>query len=110
MVSGSSPITWGNHSDKPARVTACAQVEASGARTVEPTADAEAEWVRTIIEGSRGRAEFQESCTPGYYNNEGRPGEGPGWFGGNYGGGAPAFFRLLREWREAGALEGLAIE
>jgi hypothetical protein len=91
-------------------VTACAQVEASGARTVEPTADAEAEWVRTIIEGSRGRAEFQESCTPGYYNNEGRPGEGPGWFGGNYGGGAPAFFRLLREWREAGALEGLAIE
>ncbi|MBM3660969.1 MAG: NAD(P)/FAD-dependent oxidoreductase [Actinobacteria bacterium] len=84
-----------------------AAAEAAGARTVEPTTEAQAAWVRTIIDGSDGRAEFQEMCTPGYYNNEGRPGEGPGWFGGNYGGGAPAFFRLLREWRDAGTLEGL---
>jgi cyclohexanone monooxygenase len=86
------------------------QVELRGARTVEPTAEAEAAWVQTIHETSGGREGFQESCTPGYYNNEGKPGEGPGWFGGNYGGGAPAFFRLLREWREAGALEGLVVE
>jgi len=84
--------------------------EAAGARTVEPTAEAEAEWVAVITASAGSRAEFQESCTPGYYNNEGRPGEGPGWFGGNYGGGAPAFFRLLREWRDAGTLEGLVLE
>jgi len=83
--------------------------EAAGARTVEPTAEAEAEWVAVITASAGSRAEFQESCTPGYYNNEGRPGEGPGWFGGNYGGGAPAFFRLLREWRDAGTLEGLVL-
>ena len=86
-----------------------AAVEQAGARTVEPTEAAEAEWVRTIVDTSGGREGFQESCTPGYYNNEGKPGEGPGWFGGNYGGGAPAFFRLLREWREAGSLEGLEL-
>jgi len=84
-----------------------AAVEQAGARTVEPTEAAEAEWVRTIVDTSGGREGFQESCTPGYYNNEGKPGEGPGWFGGNYGGGAPAFFRLLREWRDAGTLDGL---
>ena len=86
-----------------------AAVEQAGAATVEPAAAAEAEWVRTIIDTSGGREGFQESCTPGYYNNEGKPGEGPGWFGGNYGGGAPAFFRLLREWREAGSLDGLEL-
>jgi cation diffusion facilitator CzcD-associated flavoprotein CzcO len=85
------------------------QAERAGARTVEPTAEAEAAWVQTIRSTSGGREGFQESCTPGYYNNEGKPGEGPGWFGGNYGGGAPAFFRLLREWRDAGTLEGLVL-
>jgi hypothetical protein len=33
----------------------------------------------------------------------------PGWFGGNYGGGGPASFRLLRDWRERDDLEGLAL-
>ena len=84
-----------------------ARVEATDARAVEPTATAEADWVRTIVASAAGREAFYESCTPGYYNNEGKPGEGPGWFGGNYGGSAPEFFRLLRDWRDAGALEGL---
>ncbi len=83
------------------------EAERRGARTVEPTAEAEAAWVQVIRDSSGGREDFQEACTPGYYNNEGRPGEGPGWFGGNYGGGAPAFFRVLREWRAGGDLAGL---
>jgi cyclohexanone monooxygenase len=74
---------------------------------LEPSEAAEAEWVRTIRESNQWSADFGESCTPGYYNNEGRPGEGPGWFGGSFGGGALAFFALLREWREQGGLEGL---
>ena len=75
----------------------------------EASEAAEAEWVRIIEESAMGNPEFGESCTPGYYNNEGRPGEGPGWFGGSYGGGAQAFFALLREWRERGHLEGLEL-
>jgi len=85
------------------------RVREAGATAVEPTAAAEAEWVRTLQESNRGRASFQDQCTPGYYNNEGRPGEGPGWFGGNYGGGAQAFFRILRDWRAADSLAGLEL-
>jgi cyclohexanone monooxygenase len=84
-----------------------ARVLADGARTVEPSAAAEAEWVGTIHASSFGREGFQHECTPGYYNNEGKPGEGPGWFGGNYASGAQAFFALLRAWREEGTLQGL---
>ncbi len=85
------------------------QTRKRGARTVDASAEAEATWVRTIHESGSFSADFAESCTPGYYNNEGKPGEGPGWFGGNFGGGAQAFFALLREWREKGELEGLEL-
>jgi cation diffusion facilitator CzcD-associated flavoprotein CzcO len=80
-----------------------------GARVAEPTAEAEAAWLRVLFESNGGRRSFAADCTPGYYNNEGRPDEGPGWFGGNYGGGGPAFFRLLSEWRESDDLDGLAV-
>ena len=83
------------------------EAERRGVRRVEPTESAEASWVQGILDAGGGREDFQESCTPGYYNNEGRPGEGPGWFGGNYGGGAPSYFALLQAWRDAGDLAGL---
>ena len=81
----------------------------SGAEVVEPTEQAEADWVRLILESAYRRAGFLESCTPGYYNNEGKPDDGPGWFGGTYGGGAQEFFKLLKAWRDEGSLEGLEL-
>ena len=42
-----------------------------GVRTLEATAAAEQTWVGTIIKQSEGRRKFLETCTPGYYNNEG---------------------------------------
>ena len=81
-----------------------------GATTFEASAEAEAAWVRVVEESSYRNEGFAESCTPGYYNNEGRPNEGPGWWGGTYGGGALAFFQLLRDWREKGDLEGLVLK
>ena len=84
-------------------------VRDGGAHTVEPTAAAEAEWLETLDRSSAGRSSFQSDCTPGYYNNEGRPGEGPGWFGGNYGGTSQAFFQILRDWRDADDLAGLDV-
>ncbi len=81
----------------------------SGATVVEPTEQAEADWVRLIMESAYRRAGFLESCTPGYYNNEGKPDDGPGWFGGTYGGGAQEFFKLLKAWRDEGSLEGLEL-
>ncbi len=68
---------------------------------------AETEWVRMIHEGAQDRMQFQKDCTPSYLNNEGKPGEGDGWFGGLYSGGSEAFFKLLRDWRAAGDFTGL---
>ena len=77
-----------------------------GGGELEVTAEAEAGWVRTLKDSARNVRAFQESCTPGYYNNEGQPGEG-GLIGNSYGKGAMAFFQLLAEWRAAGDLAGL---
>jgi cation diffusion facilitator CzcD-associated flavoprotein CzcO len=79
-----------------------------GAREVEVTAEAEAAWVCTLTESARNVRAFQESCTPGYYNNEGQPGTG-GLIGNSYGKGAMAFFQLLADWRAAGDLAGLQV-
>ncbi|MFK7898987.1 MAG: flavin-containing monooxygenase [Myxococcota bacterium] len=77
-----------------------------GHATVEPEAQAERAWVE-LVNGAAGAGDFFESCTPGYYNNEGKPGEGEGWFGGSYPDGFEAFFQMLRDWRAAGKFEGL---
>jgi hypothetical protein len=47
------------------------------------------------------------ACTAGYDNNERRPTEGPGWFSGNFGGGAQAFFTILRDRRAQDGFEVL---
>jgi cyclohexanone monooxygenase len=51
---------------------------------------------------------FLKSCTPGYYNNEGRS-RGGNAFLGAYAAGIGAFNRLLEDWREAGAFDGLEL-
>jgi cyclohexanone monooxygenase len=78
------------------------------ARTVEASQDAESEWVKTIVSLALMRQKFFEECTPGYYNNEGKPSQlaarnGP------YGAGPVAFVKVLEEWRAAGALQGLEL-
>ena len=52
---------------------------------------------------------FRQACTPGYYNGEGRAGEGQGLFDGLYGPGSDAFFTLMKAWREAGDMHGLQV-
>jgi cyclohexanone monooxygenase len=79
------------------------------ARTVEVSEAGEEEWVQTIIQLAGMGLEFLESCTPGYYNNEGKPGERSGQ-NGFYGGGSPAFFKILEDWRAEGGLDGLEVE
>lgn len=67
----------------------------AGADFIEPTADAEEQWCRTIQETALNNQQFQAECTPGYYNREGNP--PPVSF--SYGPGPVAFHRLLRQWR-----------
>jgi len=78
------------------------------ATSVEPTAEAEAAWVQTIIDTARMNLEFRQACTPGYYNGEGRAGQDDGLFAGLYGPGPVRFFELIQAWRDSG-MEGLTI-
>ena len=50
---------------------------------------------------------FQEECTPGYYNNEGKPEKGFGLAGELYGGGPVEFHEIIRRWRADGEMKGL---
>ena len=52
---------------------------------------------------------FLETCTPGYYNNEGAPKGGSAFFGA-YTPGVNAFNQLLEEWRDRGDLAGMEID
>jgi len=78
-------------------------------RVVEATVEAEEEWVKTIIGLARMNEKFLADCTPGYYNNEGKP-EARSLQNANYGAGSPAFFQLLDDWRNEGTLEGLELQ
>ncbi len=82
---------------------------ARGIRSVEADPQAERAWVQTILDQGAARAKFLESCTPGYYNNEGKVSEGlarsfP------YGAGPIAFINLMRQWRASGDMVGLEID
>ena len=77
-------------------------------RSLEPSAEAEAAWVQTILSLALDRQAFLESCTPGYYNNEGRPAESD-LTGSPYGAGPIAFVKVLEDWRSDGSLAGLEL-
>ncbi|MEM7219539.1 MAG: NAD(P)/FAD-dependent oxidoreductase [Pseudomonadota bacterium] len=73
---------------------------------LETTQEAEDAWVETIDSLKMMNEAFLEACTPGYYNNEGKPSE-TSLLGSQYGAGPEAFFALIREWRAEGSLDGL---
>ncbi len=77
--------------------------------TVEASTEGEAEWVETCINKARDMGDFLENCTPGYYNNEGKPTERSAQDG-FYGGGSVEFFSILKSWREDGELKGLELK
>ncbi|HYA34394.1 MAG TPA: NAD(P)/FAD-dependent oxidoreductase [Candidatus Binataceae bacterium] len=81
--------------------------KAHEARCIEPTAEAEAEWIETIKSKRINILGFLQECTPGYYNNEGHPAEGTGLAGDMYGGGPIEFFEIVRKWRTEGQMKGL---
>lgn len=84
-----------------------ARTETTSATTVEVTRDAEEAWVDFITSSQRG-LRGNPDCTPGYYNNEGRPmGRRELQNGSGHPGGPVAFFEHLEKWWRAGDFEGL---
>jgi cyclohexanone monooxygenase len=62
--------------------------------------------VETIVDRARNTLDFLESCTPGYYNNEGQPSKRAAQ-NTSYGGGPIEYFRILADWRADGSFPGL---
>jgi cyclohexanone monooxygenase len=85
------------------------QAQDIGATLVEATDAAEDSWVRTIVDLSQNNVKFLEACTPGYYNNEGKP-AARSLQNGSYGAGPVAFVKVLEQWRATGEMPGLHIE
>jgi cyclohexanone monooxygenase len=84
------------------------EVKDRGAIAVEPTEEAEETWVEVIRSVAILNRDFQNACTPGYYNNE--SGERSGGLNGQtYTPGINKFNTLLAEWRERGDIQGLEL-
>ena len=81
------------------------QLDKKNMKYVEASEEAESDWINTIISKARNMQSFQEACTPGYYNNEGKPNTNPA--NNTYGGGALEYFKLLKDWRKNDKLQGL---
>ena len=88
-----------------------AEAQKRGATTVEPGQHGQDAWVQTVRELAIDNSAFELTCTPGYYNNEGRGGaEANGSFLGDfYSPGFYAFDELLQKWRDEGDLAGLEL-
>ena len=84
------------------------EVKKRGVKTFQPTQAAEDSWVDTILELGKLKEEFNRECTPGYYNNEGKPSIVTAK-NANYGAGPLEFFDLMSQWREKGDLAGLEL-
>ena len=78
---------------------------------VEVSQEAEDDWVEIIHRLAKRGERFYAECTPGYYNNEGRPKGGAenGFLTGQYGGGPIEFFNILENWRAEGDMKGMDI-
>lgn len=84
--------------------------EEDNTNLVEPTLEAEEEWVALIKRNAHRGERFFAECTPGYYNNEGNHDKSNGFLSNAYGKGPVAFFDLLQNWKKSGTYEGLMIE
>ncbi|NKB99657.1 MAG: NAD(P)-binding protein [Pseudomonadales bacterium] len=82
--------------------------EDTSASVVECLKTSEQEWVRAIEEAEFATIVGGEDCTPGYYNNEGKPeGRRHKLNTNGYPPGAVEFFNYIEEWRTSGEFEGL---
>jgi cyclohexanone monooxygenase len=87
--------------------TIIGHADRTGTDCIEATAEAEAAWVDRLEHGGR-RFGNNPDCTPGYYNNEGRPADRRGLLNSvGYPEGPVAFFRYIDEWRSSGRFDGL---
>ena len=64
--------------------------------------------MQEIMDSAIYREKFQQECTPGYYNNEGKP-NALAIRNGTYGKGPIAYAQVLKDWRAEGSMKGLEV-
>ena len=79
-----------------------------GIESVEVSKAAESEWVDRVVTLAGQRGDFMQNCTPGYYNNEGKPGPASKQ-NGFYFGEPGEFMKILEDCRAEGGMTGLEI-
>jgi cyclohexanone monooxygenase len=82
-------------------------------QALEPATDAVDAYTEIIRSAPANKVlvNFYSSCTPGYYNGEGKGTRSEDLFFGNrYGGGAMAFYRMLSDWRQENSLAGMMLQ
>ena len=81
---------------------------ARGADWLEPSAEAEAQWIRDIKASGPDMAPLVRECTPGYYNNEGE--EKVRWYlGDSWGPGWQSWLDLIEDWKAQRTLPGMTL-
>jgi cyclohexanone monooxygenase len=80
----------------------------TGITRIEASAQAEHDWVEDIKSNSTMNLKFLEACTPGYYNNEGKPNERTAR-NSQFWRGPMVFIRMWNAWRKDGTLAGLEL-
>jgi cyclohexanone monooxygenase len=85
------------------------ELKARGKNVLETSRKAEDEW-QDIVHKPNFMADYLAKCTPGYYNAEGKVGDGKtrGFFEEQYEG-ASQFYSMLHRWRQDGRLDGLEL-
>ncbi|MDT5219269.1 MAG: hypothetical protein QOF15_1374 [Mycobacterium sp.] len=79
-----------------------------GVSEIEATSAAEAAWVETVVQRSSATAERAKTCTPGYYNREGKA-DAKTRQGSFFFGGPTEYADILEAWRARGDLQGFQI-
>ncbi|KHK93652.1 flavin-containing monooxygenase [Novosphingobium malaysiense] len=80
----------------------------TGIETVEPTQQAQDEWVDQVVAMNESRQQYFQNCTPGYYNNEGEYSLKAAR-NGSYTGSFIDFAAKLDEQHRTGVFEGLEL-
>ena len=88
-----------------------------GAVAAEVSKEAQDAWIRHMRETEIDKTEWIASCTPSYFNNEGKPDVDENgneryrfYLGELYGPGWDAFLGVLEDWRAKGDLAGLVLD
>ncbi|MET1754479.1 NAD(P)/FAD-dependent oxidoreductase [Novosphingobium sp. RD2P27] len=81
-----------------------------GLTSVEPTLEAQDQWVKLIRETAIDVSYLQRECPPSYFNNDGDTSKNRWYLGESYGPGWDAFEQLVADWRASGDLPGMIVK